>query len=370
MIDERKEVCNLGCRIKKRLLGHILVDGVFIQPEDLERALEEQLHTNELLGEILVRMGAVEAGELDSVLLVQSDFISQKDSLKAAAGIRQLLGELLVQARKITPEQLELALSEQVKTNERLGKVLVRLGLITENELDVVLTFQRHQGGERPSSDRLRLGEVLVATKHITREQLEDALERQKISKKKIGEVLVDAGYVKAHHVEYGLRLQHKLVTAALVAALSLSSVFGADEAQAARSGEKGSAEFTVTATVLARTSLRMIYQTPELTITNADIRRGYVDAPNASRIEVKSNSQSGYFLVFEGASGPLRLFKGVLVHGLGREVQIDFNGGMVPLPDAGMKPVSMELSYRFLLSEDTGPGTYAWPVTVSVTPR
>ena len=361
--------CNLGCRLTKRLLGQILVDGEFISSMDLDRAVAEQEHTNELLGEILVRMGAVDPKELSSFLFVQSDFASLKDSVRATAGVRQLLSKLLLQARRITPEQLELALSEEVKTDEKLGEVLVRLGLITDKELDAIVAFQQHQGSEA-ASERFRLGEILVATNHITREQLEDALVRQKISKKKIGEVLVDAGYLEAHHVEYGLRLQHKLVTAALVAALSLASVPEADEAQAARSGGRDSAELTVTATVLARTSLRMIYQTPELLITNADIRRGYVDAPNASRIEVKSNSQSGYFLVFDGASGPLRPFKGVLVQGLGREVQIDSNGGMVALSDAGMKPVTLELSYRFLLSEDTGPGTYAWPVTVSAIPR
>jgi len=42
------------------------------------------------------------------------------------------LGDVLTEQRIITPDQLKIALTEQKKTQEQLGKVLVHLGFISE----------------------------------------------------------------------------------------------------------------------------------------------------------------------------------------------------------------------------------------------
>ncbi|WP_084667137.1 GspE/PulE family protein [Thermanaeromonas toyohensis] len=55
---------------------------------------------------------------------------------------RRRLGDLLVEAGLLTPEQLEQALKEQKRTGERLGKVLARLGLVSEKDILEVLEFQ------------------------------------------------------------------------------------------------------------------------------------------------------------------------------------------------------------------------------------
>ncbi len=52
------------------------------------------------------------------------------------------LGELLVEAGEITPQQLGLALSEQKKTGRKLGATLIDLGLITEERLLTALAKQ------------------------------------------------------------------------------------------------------------------------------------------------------------------------------------------------------------------------------------
>jgi len=354
----------MTCRLSKRPLGKILVDGDFISCENLERALEEQNHTSELLGEVLVRMGLLDPTDLKVVLSVQGSLASADDAVKAAAGIRQLMGNLLLQARRISREQLGLALKEQQKTGEQLGKVLLRLGLLDERELDTVLAFQHNQGADRPVPVSFRLGEILVASNYITREQLEDALDRQKLSQKKLGEVLVEAGYVELHHVDHGLRLQKMLLTAALVAALSLSSV-PVVHSSSAGSAPTNSTKITVTATVLARASIRILHQAPELVVTNADISRGYVEVSAASRIEVRNNSQTGYLLAFEGLAAP---FREVYVQGLGNEVQISSGIGWVH-QQYTKGTVTTELSYRFVLAENAEPGTYAWPLAISAQP-
>jgi len=61
--------------------------------------------------------------------------------VKAVEGKRKL-GDLLVEAGMITREQLEQALKEQRRSGERLGKILTRLGLVTEKDILEVLEFQ------------------------------------------------------------------------------------------------------------------------------------------------------------------------------------------------------------------------------------
>ncbi len=66
--------------------------------------------------------------------------VSQTDSTavpKPAAGERRgprkQLGEFLVEKGLITPDQLRVALTEQKQSNERIGKVIARLGLVSES---------------------------------------------------------------------------------------------------------------------------------------------------------------------------------------------------------------------------------------------
>lgn len=351
----------------KRLLGQVLVDGGFVSPRDLARALEEQNRTNEMLGEVLVRMRAADPAEIAAVVSIQSDLASLEDAVRSAAGVRQYLGELLLKARKVTTAQLEEALSEQRRTGEKLGEILVRRGALTRGQLDAVLAFQKVQAGEAPSSVRFRLGEILVATGRITREQLDAVLARQKLTKRNIGELLVESGAVEPHHLDRGLRLQEMLVTAALVAVLSLADVAGAQEIQRVSGPPAtGSARIQVTATVASRAALRVLQQAKTLVVTPEDVARGYVDAPAASRIEVRNNSRVGCLLVFERIEGPDASFGNVSVRGFERDVEIGPGGGFVPHPYAPA-PVTAELSYRISLSRDARPGTFPWPLQVSV---
>lgn len=346
--------------LRKRLLGKILVDGGFISHADLEVAVEEQRHTNKLLGEILVSLNVLDPVDLDVVLSLQRELASLEGAIKLAAGVRHLIGELLLNAKRITPEQLDAALKERQITGERLGEVLVRRGLLTQGELEVALKFQSHQTSE--ISSRLRLGELMVTAGYITRDQLENALTRQRVSKKRLGEVLVEAGYAKPHQVAHGLKLQKMLVTAALTTALSLTSMPALPFRDA--SAQSASSKMTVSVIVKSSTSVRLLYQSPEMVITNADIHRGYVDANAATRLEIESNSPTGYMLSFESYDGA---FKEIHVSGLGEKVIIGSGSGMVFLSHKGTH--TMELSYRFILSKDAEPGTYMWPLSITVNP-
>jgi hypothetical protein len=209
----------------KRPIGQILLDGGFLSQRDLAAALEEQKHTNELLGQVLVRMGVLDPTDIKAVLLVQENLDHTENAVKTAAGVRQMLGDLLLQAGQITPGQLDQAIHEQKKSGEKLGAVLMRLGLLTEQQLHNVLDFQRNQEVVKSYVSPLRLGELLVYAGHISRGQLDDALRKQAVSRKKLGEVLIEEGYAQPNQIKHGIRLQQMLQTSVLVAILSLGSM-------------------------------------------------------------------------------------------------------------------------------------------------
>jgi hypothetical protein len=56
--------------------------------------------------------------------------------------IKPLLGEILVERKKITPAQLQLALQQQQQKGGFLGEILVSLGIIEERDIVVALIVQ------------------------------------------------------------------------------------------------------------------------------------------------------------------------------------------------------------------------------------
>ncbi len=368
-MTNRNENEETGKRLKftKRPLGQVLVEGRFITPEQLNLALEVEKSTNEPVGAILVRMGTLSPADLRATLAAQQALATLECAVKAVAGPKQPLGELLLRAGRITPIQFELAFMEHKRTGERLGEVLVRLGYITRRERDAVLKFQKHQADTSHDSINFRLGEILLRAKKITQDQLKRALENQKLSNKKIGDILVEAGYVEPRHVEWGLGIQEKLLTAALVAVLSLASISEADAAAHGRAEpHESDTTISVTATIMPSSHMHVISQAREITITNSDIGRGYVDSDAATVIEVKNNSSRGYMLIFEGEE---TIFKEVQVRGPGINAILRNGTGIITRPYAGKGAVRLDLSYRFILSDGIRPGTYAWPLTLSVNP-
>lgn len=77
------------------------------------------------------------------------------------------------------------------------------------------------------------------------------------------------------------------------------------------------------------------------------------------------SATVTGFLLAFEGVGRP---FREAHVIGLGSEKRIASFSGIVSRPNI-TGTVRMELGYRFILSEDAQPGTYAWPISISALP-
>lgn len=127
-------------------------------------------------------------------------------------------------------------------------------------------------------------------------------------------------------------------------------------------------AKLTVSATVLKRATMKVLAQPTSVTVTTADIARGYVDVPSPAHVVVKSNSPRGYMLDFSSAGD---FFREVEVAGLSEHVQLGAGGGAVMQPAAasGVTHADLDLGFRFFLDESARPGTYAWPIRLSVSP-
>lgn len=278
-------------RKAKRPIGRILLDGGFLSQGDLRLALEEQKKTNERLGQVLIRLGMLEPADVNAVLAVQDCLEDPETAITIAAGMRTLLGALLLQAGVITNDQLDQAIAEQRRTGERLGSVLVRRHLVTEQQLSRLLEFQRSQGAERPAPGPLRLGELLVLTETITRSQLEDALRKQAVSRKKLGEVLIEEGYAEPRQIRRGIRLQQMLQTAVLVAVLAIGTMAcgsgggGGAPAQGAPSG-------ATTATTQPSTDTRQYANSWVLTLDEYGLQNPtfYYSTSNESFWSIQAN--------------------------------------------------------------------------------
>jgi len=81
----------------------------------------------------------------------------------------------------------------------KLGKMLLREGYISKEDLEEALEEQK-----------LRIGEVLVLSGRLSEKQLEDSLERQKQVSKKLGEVLIDLGFSTQKDIDWALHMMER----------------------------------------------------------------------------------------------------------------------------------------------------------------
>jgi len=219
---------------------------------------------------------------------------------------------------------------------------------------DTLKRTGKAQVGERPP----KLGEILVAQGQITQEQLDSALASQRTSGRRLGEELIKAGYVKRSVVSRALRIQRRVTFAAMCSTLAVSTIAPAVEAAQARS------QIAVSAVVPAQVLGQVVQQPSEITITDSDIARGYVDVMAGSQLRVTSNSPAGYVIDFFTR---LPIFRTVRVSNGSGSAELGPEGGAIIERGLIGRNLPLSLTYRFVLSPDAKPGTYAWPLALNV---
>ena len=144
--------------IQSRLIGAILVEKNLITGEQLERALQLQAETGERLGEIVVAEFGVARLELASVLAEQWAELEKVEREDVAAPDRPVAA-----VEPLTPAEVHI--------RRPIGEIFVELGFISSDQLDAALDAQRETGA--------RIGEILVEQGSLTRLDLASALAEQ-----------------------------------------------------------------------------------------------------------------------------------------------------------------------------------------------
>lgn len=219
--------------ISHRQLGEILLSLHAVSRWQLSRALEIQAEIPQKIGQLLIDLGYTSRGNVEQALSHQTVGACQSGSQPP----RRTLGELLLQANRVTPDQLERALVVQRRTQAYLGDILVQQGVLNEAELEDLLATQlllaaSQEAGSQESLQPVykRLGEILVETRQLTPVQLSQAIDEQSRSKgRKLGDILVEKGLVPLKELLRALRLQQRLasLTMATVTGMTLLSACG-----------------------------------------------------------------------------------------------------------------------------------------------
>lgn len=144
--------------IRSRLIGAILVDKNLITGEQLERALQLQENTGERLGEIVVAEFGVARLELASVLAEQWAELEKAEREVVAGPDRPAQA-----VEPLTPAEVQI--------RRPIGEIFVELGFIGPDELEAALDVQRETGA--------RIGEILVEQGSLSRLDLASALAEQ-----------------------------------------------------------------------------------------------------------------------------------------------------------------------------------------------
>ena len=125
------------------------------------------------------------------------------------------LGEILLNEKLITEEQLALGIEKQRITKKKLGEILTDLGFIREENLMRALSSQlgspirEFPVPQAPAALKgHKLGEILIKGNLLSREQLAKAIEEQKKSNKRMGEILTESGYVTEEKLAWALSVQ------------------------------------------------------------------------------------------------------------------------------------------------------------------
>ena len=128
---------------------------------------------------------------------------------------KKRLGEILLDEKLITREQLTLGIEKQQISKKKLGEILSELGFIREENLLKALSSQLenpvrevHLPASSSALKGYKLGEILIKANLITREELNKAIEEQKKANTRLGEALCALGVITEEKLAWALSVQ------------------------------------------------------------------------------------------------------------------------------------------------------------------
>lgn len=157
--------------------------------------------------------------------LLNQCFDTCVDPLKTIMGTTRIGNLLLKKEHAITEAQLREALETQKKEHRFLGEILVKMGVVEREKTDRVLHFQNRLRSQLVSTfcrKKLRLGQILVNTRTITRQQLKEALKKQKRTGELLGKILSEMKAISQNTLQRFLKIQKDLKKIVAMAGFAL----------------------------------------------------------------------------------------------------------------------------------------------------
>lgn len=254
----------------KYRLGDLALELGIVSPEKLKQSLAIAGDTGLPLGRVFVLSGLLTESDMANIIRCQTllrenllDIMQARYAVNSVRGTKTSLdvalgalgwdassrqdmtplGELLVACELLSEDQLSSYLRQQNKTKLPLGRMLIASGAISDSFLTTALNVQimvrnkkltkaqakealaearRRQFPRKPTQSAKgfyelparnvpRLGELLVLSGLISEGQLNEALELSLLSKKAIGEVLVERRLLTPQGLEGALIVQGRI---------------------------------------------------------------------------------------------------------------------------------------------------------------
>ena len=217
LVDARKRLEGLD-NLHRLPLGQILLKAAVITGSQLDRALEIQKQNGGQLGDIILRMNVLLPDVLESYLSIQK---AVKEAAVDKDDKTLQLGSILIAAGIITEDQLNDALNYQKIYGGILGECLIKTQCLTPKILDLFLSVQKIFDENYLSLDKsqqlirglvdngsMNFGAVLYNGGMISRQQLSLALEKKQSEGIMIGEALIRLGFISERTLQAILQVQ------------------------------------------------------------------------------------------------------------------------------------------------------------------
>lgn len=231
------EALQYQCRLpsgQEMTLPEVIVALEFVSEDDMQVALGEKPPIEDVLLQQLIKDGVIQEGQL-------ADALQNRES----SGEEKRMGTVLLEMGYTTKEMIEAALQHYYKKqnptgqmpsyqsmaqapadqgsaqkmpasapatsvqgeSEPVGQLLIRKGLITQDELQDAMDYQFRL----PRILHKPIGEILVLLGYISQQQLEDSLkEQQAPPSDSLGLVLVNMGLIQQWQLSHVLTLKYQ----------------------------------------------------------------------------------------------------------------------------------------------------------------
>lgn len=187
----------------RRRIGDMLVEKRIISFAQLEGAIREQEKTGRLLGDILMRNGAITENQLIQTLGMQLRISTREiDPYDTPLELLRMLPRELAVRYSVFPVEVRngtlIVAASRLPAREDLSRIEaaagrpVELCLTTRNSLSFSIKRGYQRLEEHESAVTPRLGQLLLERGAVTPEQLSEALRRQRESYSRLGDILLD----------------------------------------------------------------------------------------------------------------------------------------------------------------------------------